>query len=391
MKILKPLIALTILTTTPTQAKPPEITVSVNNVINRHIAKKELTGAVTMAIHKGKIIHFSALGMANKEKNIPMQKNTLFRIASLTKNYSALLIKILEEQGKLSIHDKVSKYLPEFKNIKLKLDDNHGEIDLRIWHLMSHTSGVDIPPAYHKSPNLKTAASSIADQPLHFRPGTQWKYSKGMDVCGRIIEIVSGKPFDQFLKEQITTPLSLTDTAYYVPDEQAHRIAVVYMPNKEKTDIIPGNHPSYITAPKKGSKPNPSSGLISSTQDVATYYTMLLNKGVHNGKRIVSEQSVQELVKNWTGNLKTNGAPNTPSTGISWGLGFGIVYTPTGVTSMLSPGTYGHGGAYGNQAWVDPTTQTIYILMIQRKGFGNGDFCNLRKEFQQAISDHLPE
>ena len=344
-----------------------------------------------MAIHKGTIIHFSALGIANKEKNIPMRKDTLFRIASLTKNYSALLIKILEEQGKLSIHDKVEKYLPEFKNIKLKLTDNQGEIDLRISHLMSHTSGVDIPPDYHTSPNLKTAAAAIADQPLNFRPGSQWKYSKGMDVCGRIIEIVSGKTFDQFLKEQITTPLSLTDTAYYVPDEQAHRIAVVYTPNKEKNDIVPGNHPSYITAPKKGTKPNPSSGLISSTQDVATYYTMLLNKGIHQGKRIVSEQSVQELVKNWTANLTTNKSPNNQSTGMAWGLGFGHVNTPTAVTSMLSPGTYGHGGAYGNQAWVDPITQTIYILMIQRKGFGNGDLCDLRREFQQAISDNLPE
>ena len=360
-----------------------ELTQKVDSVINKFIDGDEISGAVTMAIHKGEVIHFSALGMANLEKAKPMTKDSLFRIASLTKNYSSVLVKILEEQGKLSVYDKVSKYLPEFQSMQLIEDDGKGDVDLRIWHLMSHTAGVSIPENYHTSPDLKAAAKAISTQKLDFRPGSQWKYSKGMDVCGRIVELVSGKTFDQFLREQITAPLGLYDTAYHVDQAEAHRLATVYMPDPKNGGITPNDNNYFKTLPKKGQKPNPSSGLISSTRDVGIYYSMLLNGGMHKGKRIISEKSVNELTRNWTSDMKTN-----PVVGTSWGLGFGHIRKPQGVTAMLSKGTFGHGGAYGNQAWVDPTTQMIYILMIQRSGFGNGDMSDIRKEFQRVVSEN---
>lgn len=359
------------------------LTEKVDAAMSQFIAEKEISGAVTMVIFEGEIIHFSAVGMADKENAVPMRKDTIFRIASLTKNYSALLVKILEERGKLSVYDKVEKYIPEFRNIQLQKDDGGDPIDLRIWHLMSHTSGVDIPKDYHESADLETAAKKIAAQKLQFRPGTQWKYGKGMDVCGRIVEIVSGKAFDDFLKEEITEPMGLTDTAYWISKADDHRLALVYKPDRENGGIQAEDEPYFQMLPRKGVKPNPSSGLFSSTRDVGVYYSMLLNGGVHGGKRIVSEESIKELTRNWTGTMKTNPIP-----GMSWGLGFGHVREPGGVTGMLSSGSYGHGGAYGTQAWVDPVTKVIYLLMIQRRGFGNGDMSDIRKEFQRIVSEN---
>ncbi|MEP4808279.1 MAG: serine hydrolase domain-containing protein [Luteolibacter sp.] len=361
-----------------------ELSEKVDAAMNRFVANGEISGAVTMAMHEGEVIHFSAVGMADQERGRPMGKDTLFRIASLTKNYSSVLVKILEEQGKLSVFDKVETYLPEFKGIRLKEDDRAGEVDLRIWHLMSHTSGVDIPESYGEAPDLEAAAKAIAGQKLQFRPGTRWSYGKGMDVCGRIVEIVSGKKFDVFLKEQITDPLGMEDTAYYVDDAEDDRLAVVYQPDRKNGGIMPVDDAYFRTPPRKGVKPNPSSGLISSTRDVGVYYSMLLHGGVYEGGRIISEDSVKDLTRNWTGEMETN-----PVIGTAWGLGFGHIREPQGVTAMLNPGTYGHGGAYGTQAWVDPVTKVIYILMIQRTGFGNGDMSKIRGEFQRIVAENF--
>jgi len=364
-------------------ASGSELTQKVDMAMKRYIESSEISGAVTMALHKGEVIHFSAIGTADLDPRNPMRKDTLFRIASLTKNYSAVLVKILEERGKLSVHDQVAKYLPEFSSITLEKEDGAGEIDLKIWHLMTHTAGVNVPENYHLAPDLKTAAQLIATQKLDFRPGTKWKYSKGMDVCGRIVEVVSGKSFDQFLKESITDPLGLTDTAYYVEESQAHRLAKVCIPDLKSKGIMLSPSAYLKGFPKKGQKPNPSSGLISSTKDVGTYYSMLLNGGIHKGTRILSKKSIQELTRNWTKEMNTN-----PITGTAWGLGFGHIREPQDVTAMLSKGTFGHGGAYGTQAWVDPVTEVIYILMIQRLKFGNGDKSSIRKEFQQIVADN---
>ena len=326
------LLPLSLAVTSPVSA---QLTEKVNSAMSRFVAEKEISGAVTMAIYEGDIIHFSAIGMADQKNAVPMTKNTIFRIASLTKNYSALLVKILEEQGKLSVYDKVEKYIPEFGSMKLQEDDGEGPVDLRIWHLMTHTSGIDIPEDYYSCPDLETCAKKIAAQKLQFRPGTKWKYSKGMDVCGRIVEIVSGKAFDLFLKEEITDPLGLADTAYWISETDDHRLALVYMPDHENGGIAPEDAPYFQTLPRKGVKPNPSSGLFSSTRDVGVYYSMLLNGGVHGGKRMVSEESIKELTRNWTGTMKTNRI-----LGMSWGLGFADVKEPEGVTGMLSSGSY---------------------------------------------------
>lgn len=360
-----------------------QLTEQVDMEMNKFIQNEELSGAVTMAIHKGKVIHFSAVGMADKENAIPMKRNTIFRIASLTKNYTAVLIKILEDRGKLSVYDKVEKYIPEFKNIQLLTDDGEGAVDLRIWHLMTHTSGVDIPIDYYSVEDLKGRVNKIAETKLKFRPGTEWKYSRGIDVCGRIIEIVSGKSFESFFHDEIIEPLGLVDTGYWIDESKDHRLALVYMPDTKNGGIIAEDASYFKTPSRKGVFTSPATGLYSTTLDVGIYYSMLLNGGMHEGKRIVSEEAIKELTRNWTGTMKTN-----PINGMSWGLGFGHVRKPEGVTGMLSPGSFGHGGAYGTQAWVDPVTEVIYILMVQRRRFGNGDMSDIRKEFQRVISEN---
>lgn len=362
-----------------------DMSLKIDQAMLKFMAEKKISGAVTLAVHRDEVIHFSPVGLADIEKTQQMTKESLFRIASLTKNFTAVSVMTLQDEGKVNINDKVEKYLPEFKHIKLKKDDGKGPVDLRIWHLMSHMSGIDMPKEFglDNMPSLEVASKEAAKLNLNFRPGSQWQYSRGLDVCGRIIEVVSGMKFEDFLKVKITGPLALNDTAFTLNAEQVERLVTTYEPGTGNT-IIPASKEFLTNPPAADTRPMPSGGLISSTEDIATFYAMLLNKGVYNGRRIVSEESIRLLTTSRTGNKKVGFVP-----GSAWGLGFGLVSNPQGVTSMLNPGTFGHGGAFGTQAWVDPVTETIYVLMIQRTKFGNSDASDIRAKFQKTVAKYI--
>jgi CubicO group peptidase (beta-lactamase class C family) len=224
--------------------------------------------------------------------------------------------------------------------------------------------------------------NELAKRPLAFSPGEHWQYSPGLNVAGRIVEIVAQQPLEDFLKQRIFEPLSMNQTTFFPKEEQIRRIATLYENNEAKTALRPTE--SFLGSYSKIGAPNPSGGLFSTARDMFRFYQMALNDGKLRRKRIVSSAGVDKMTSPKTGDLKTGFTP-----GNCWGLGWCIVQEPQGTTAMLSKGTFGHGGAYGTQGWVDPQTKTIYVLMIQRKGLKNSDGSEIRKTFQQVASDQL--
>ena len=223
---------------------------------------------------------------------------------------------------------------------------------------------------------LAETAEMLAKTELAFEPGSKWQYGPGLSVAGRVVEIVSGKPFDQFLSERIFTPLEMTQTSFHPTAEQLKKLALLYQPTADKKDLERGNHWLYeVTA---DTSPNPSGGLYSTAGDLVRFYQMVLNGGDLNGKRILSADAVKQMTSLQSGDLATGFTP-----GNGWGLGFCLIRQPQGATDVLSPGSYGHGGAFGTQGWIDPGKEMIFVLLVARQNFAGGDASDLRADLQR--------
>lgn len=327
----------------------------------------KISGAVTLVGLEGKVIHHAAVGQADVASGRPMKKDTLFAIASMTKPITATAVMILKDEGKLSLDDRVSKYIPEFKEARLKDGALQRELTLR--DLLTHTSGLG--GSQQNTGSLAATAKALAARPLSFQPGTRWQYSPGLSVCGRVIEVASGQPYEKFLAERIFEPLGMQDTTFFPSQEQQKRIATLYQPGDDG-GLAEAEH--WLIELGDDRTANPSGGLFSTAADLFRFYQMVLDGGQCNGKRIVSAKSVQEMTTLQTGDLKTGFTP-----GNGWGLGWCVVREPQGVTASLSSGTFGHGGAFGTQGWVDPKRKMILVLLIQRTRFGNSDASAIRK------------
>ncbi|MBI3861322.1 MAG: beta-lactamase family protein [Planctomycetia bacterium] len=362
---------------------------SADDSVDRRLAKiapqmrefvdaKQISGAVTLVAHKGKTVHLEAVGEADVADHRPMTKDTLFGIASMTKPITATAVMMLQDDRKLSIDDPVSKYIPKFKNAQLATGKPSREITIR--DLMTHTSGLPGDQGV-KDGSLEKTADEMAARTLAFQPGSKWQYSPGLTVCGRVIEIVSGASYENFLKKRIFQPLKMSESTFDLTPEQRRRLAVLYKPGADKKSIEPAT-PQLAGdgAPTYG----PSGGLFSTAAEIVRFYQMILNGGELEGIRIVSRDAVAQMTRIQTGELVTGFTP-----GNGWGLGFCIVREPQEVSKMLSPGTFGHGGAWGTQCWVDPKREVIYLLMIQRRDFGNSDASEIRGAFQELAAESL--
>lgn len=363
---------------------------AVRERMQQFVDEGQIAGAVTLIARHGGVVSVEAVGYQDREAKKPMRADSLFRMASMTKPVTAAGIMILAEEGKLSITDPVEKYLPEFAGQKLAVRGKEGvtfrspsrPITLR--DLLTHTSGM--PGGLPRSPaqlyekrdaTLAEAVRLFAQEPLQFEPGTKWQYCNiGIDTLGRIIEVVSGESYEAFLQKRIFNPLGMADTCFYPSPAQAERIAVVY--GKKDGQLAAAT--SLIIGPAAGAKyPIPAGGLYSTAPDMARFYRMMLCQGQLDGQRILSPASVALMTRVHTGDL-TAGFTE----GVGFGLGWGVVRKPSGVTAMLSPGTFGHGGAFGTQGWIDPHKDLVLVMMIQRVGLPNGDASAMRREFQQA-------
>lgn len=354
----------------------PSELAKIGDKMRQFVDDQQISGVVTLAARRGQIVHWEAVGNADIADSRPMSKDSLFAIASMTKPVTATAVMILQDEGKLSVDDPVAQYIPAFKTVSL--DGRPPKRDVTIRDMLTHTSGIG--GSQQNQGSLKETVELLVKQPMQFEPGSKWQYSPGLSVCGRVVEVVSGQAFDEFLAERIFQPLKMNDTTFNPSAEQRKRVVRLYKPSADKKSLEVASH--WLNDLSEPRTPNPSGGLFSTAGDMVRFYQMVLNGGELDGRRIVSKAAVQQMTSVQTGELTTGFTP-----GNGWGLGWCVVREPQGVSSMVSPGTFGHGGAFGTQGWIDPQRQMIFVLMIQRTEFGNSDASDIRGEFQkQAVS-----
>ena len=356
------------------------------------VQKGEVSGAVTAVVSRDRLLHLEATGLADVASGRPMTTDTLFWIASMTKPVTGVAILMLQDEGKLKVSDPVATYLPAFADLKTP---SGKAANLTITQLLTHTSGLGEADAA-AARNARTLADLEKlwlAAPMQYEPGTQWKYTQsGINAAGRIVEVVSGMPFDVFVQQRLFDPLGMKDTTFYPTDAQRPRMVTAYTKNATSGAL-------EVTPPRAeyGTRNRPplgNGGLYSTAPDYARFAQMLLNGGTFGGRRYLSADAMRLLTTPLTGDLPT-GFFQTETWGhrganYGWGLSTSILKTPhDGAAAMLSPGTYGHGGAWGTQAWIDPVKGVAYILMIQRAGLPNSDGSDVRVAFQQAAAAAL--
>jgi len=322
-------------------------------------------------------------GFANLETRTPMEEDTLFWIASMTKPITATAVMMLAEEGKLSVDDSVAKYLPEFKGLK---DADGKEVTITIANCLSHTSGLQEMTAQEDmaTTNLEELAHTVVAKPVKFTPGSKWVYCQsGMSIAARIVEVVSGDSFPEFLQKRLFDPLSMKDTTFYPNEEQMKRMAVAYEKKDGKLSPVAPYFLNGRPATDKSRYPRASGGLFSTGADYAQFAQMLLSVAMtgekFRGHHYLKQETLREMTRARTQGLDFAFVPGT-----FYGLGCGVIQIPGGSTEALSIGSFGHGGAYGTQAWIDPVRGRFSILMVQRANYGSGDASELRKVFQNA-------
>jgi len=337
--------------------------------VGKSIADKQIAGAVTMVVRHGKVAWLKPQGMLDREAGIPMPADALFRICSMTKPITSMAVMMLYEEGRFQLEDPISKYLPEFKNPKVLVKPASGtpytipatrEITIR--DLLRHTSGLtynwnaDLGKMYQDAnvatglmPYDGTIADSVqrlATQPLLFNPGERWEYSLGVDVLGRLVEVVSGKPLDEFFRTRIFEPLGMNDTYFFPPESKLKRLAIAYSFSDSKglsrfsdTPIQEGTFAYSADYPYHGAKKlfSGGGGLVSTAEDYARFCEMMLEDGKVNGKRLLSRKSVELMTSDQLGKIG-------PDQG--FGLGFGVEGVKGPLSELGSVGSYDWGGFF---------------------------------------------
>ena len=358
------------------------------------INQDHLPGMVVLVARHGKIVYHKAFGTSNADTKKALQTDDIFRLASQSKAITATAVMMLWEQGKFRLDDPVSKYIPEFKN-PVVLDSLHedgtyttrpADKEISIRHLLTHTSGIgygviDGDPRFKKiyidagiidlftTKNISIGDNikKLAKLPLHHNPGEKFTYSESYDVLGYFIEVISGMPFDMYLRKHIFDPLDMDDTWFYLPDDKASRLVAV----QSKEDGKWKNYPItfYDTNyPIKGAKRffSGGAGLSSTAEDYAKFLQMYLNNGVYNGKRLLSRTTVNVILANQIGDLWGE----DPSA--VYGLAFAVQEQKgENEGGRGSKGTFSWGGYFNTQYFADPKEQTIGIILKQTQGSVN--------------------
>ncbi len=387
-------------------ARPESVGVSterlqrVHDTVQRFMDANRIPGAVTLVARHGRIVHFEAQGVTDIDTKKPMQTSTLFALASMTKPVTGVAVMMMVEEGKIQIADPVSRFIPEFKSLKVAVQPE-GRTDVQlvpadreitIHDLLTHTSGLATggpgaamaPPGslFPGKPDetLASFVSRLATVPLDFQPGTRWRYSglAGIDVLARCVEIASGQPFDQFLRKRIFEPLGMKDTYFVVPDDQKDRLATIYQSTGQKMtkSTFTLNFPkTFFSA---------SGGLISTAEDFLRFAQMLCNKGQYHGKRLLSPRAVELMSSNHVGDMFPG------NLGRPKGMGFGytveVVVDSAQGDLFRANGSFGWDGAFGTHFWVDPKDDLVAILMIQLLG---GQI--MHRSFETAVLQSLTE
>lgn len=342
-------------------------------VMQTFVDEGKIAGGVTLIATPDRVVQVAVFGQADIAAARRMTRDTIFRVASMTKPITATALMQLVAQGEVKLDDPVSKYLPEFAAPKLA-DGTHSR-EVTIAEILTHSAGLANASGLTGERTLAQEVEAIGKQPLQFIPGTKWQYSSGLTVVGRIIEVVSGMSYEDFLAKRIFEPLGMKDTTFTLSAEQAERLAITYRPGAKPGEL----EMVEIPDPTVRRMPNPSGGLYSTADDMARFYQAVLRCLQGDATTLFDPKFAVSMLSPQSGQLVTGFTP-----GNAWGWGWCLVQEPQGVTRLLSPGTFGHGGAWGTQGWVDPQRGMILVLMIQRTGFGNSDRSDVRDAFNEA-------
>jgi CubicO group peptidase (beta-lactamase class C family) len=398
-------------------AKPESLGLSaerldrIANVVQHDIDDMRIAGAVTLVVRRGHVAWFKAQGMMDREAGKPMPPDAMFRICSMSKPITSVGVMMLYEEGKFLLDDPVSKYLPEFKNPKVLVKPASGEPytipatkEITIRDLLRHTSGLtynwnpDLGPMYEKANvasgllqydgTIGDSVKQLAGLPLLFNPGDRFEYSLGVDVLGRLVEVVSGKPLDEFFRTRIFEPLGMKDTYFFPPDNKLGRLATAYTYYPDKglnrfpdTPIREGTFVYSADYPSKGPKKlfSGGAGLVSTAMDYARFCQMMLDEGKVGNTRLLSRKTVELMTHDQLGKI----GPDQ-----SFGLGFGIEGVKGPLGELGSAGEYNWGGFFYTGFTIDPKEQMIVVFMAQLHPTGDLTLDRQVNELAyQAIND----
>ena len=362
------------------QATPEDVGMSgerlnkVSDVVQEFIDAGRIQGAVVGVARRGKVVYFEAQGVANVKTEAPLQMDAMFNMASSTKPILGVAAMMVIEEGKLKPSDPVERYIPEFRDIKVAVLDEVGkeqsklekapeyrlvDVDrpVTIHDLLTHTSGIARLPssmgarrqkARDMNETLATWIPKVAAGPLSFQPGTQWGYGGGLDVVARVIEIVSGMPFNEFVQERIFDPLDMKDTHWILPKDKLPRM-MIFVEGKA------GSPTKYFSG---------SAGLVSTARDYLHFEQMMVNKGELFGNRLLKPESVEMMSSDQAGDLFGKAAKG--GSGMAFGYTVAVTVNPTLAKNGRSAGAFGWGGAAGTTSWTDPKEELAVVIMVQQ-------------------------
>jgi CubicO group peptidase (beta-lactamase class C family) len=376
------------------EGRPDEAGVSaqrlerIDAAVKRAMDAGDMPGAVVMIARKGKLVYSKAFGMQDKAAGTPMAPDSIFRAYSMTKPIVSVAAMILVEEGRLGLHEPISKYIPEFKEMKVAVETFDPATGAASFHtvpakrqisvqdLLRHTSGltygVFLPKTLQlqklyaeaklfEQPTIEAFSKAIAKLPLRFEPGTTWEYGHSTDVLGRVVEVASGQPLDAFIAERILKPLQMGDTGWYVPADKVKRLAQP-LPGTEK-NWVPEVWLDFTKAPTLLCGGH---GMVTTAGDYLRFAQMLANGGELGGVRILGPRTVQYMASDHVlGAGIGRGPAYLPGQGYGFGLGFGV-RTATGLSEWMgTPGEFFWGGYAGTYFWIDPKEQLVPVMMFQ--------------------------
>lgn len=337
-----------------------------NETMHSFVDNNDISAIQTAILKNGKLIHFDSYGNSDISEKSTLKSDDIFRIASMTKPIVSVGLMMLHEEGKFELDDPVYKYIPEFKNLsvqkrkKIKPAKNH----IKVIDLLRHSAGFNFkgPEDYRKTINLtlEEYTKEAAKNPLKFEPGTTWWYSYATDICGYLIEVLSGQKLDFFLKKRIFDPLEMNDTFFEIPKDKLDRLTTLYIVDKEKK-LISFDDKSNTPFKDKVVLLNGSGGLLSTTDDYLKFASMLLNNGTFKNNQLISKETLDLMKVDHSLGLKYKKLAFGKKKG--FGLGFEIVKEED--TKFGSKGTFGWGGIFGTYFRIDPKENMVIIYMTQ--------------------------
>lgn len=369
----------------------------------RYIDNEMVAGTVTLVARQGKVVHFSAQGMKDVERNQEMTTDTIFRMASMTKPIASVALMMLYEEGLFQLDDPIADWLPEFKNMMVEVEQADGCIILEpaktpisFTHILTHTAGLmnswlgdterySEVARVQGDENLASWTKRHATMPLRYEPGTRWEYSAATSVVGRLVEVMSGDDLDTFFRERIFEPLQMKDTHFYLPPDKVNRFASLYGPdadngNRMMLTEVGDERSNFVSGPRAFF--SGAGGLVSTAHDYIRFQQMMSNGGELDGVRLLGPKTVELMFANHTGDLPLW----LSGPGYGFGLGYSVVMDRAVAHTSDTEGSVSWGGAFGTLFWIDPEEELVAIILSQIRPYSH---IRLREGFHNVVNQAI--